>query len=125
MKRLLPVITRRELLLVSLTAAVCFSIAIPISGAATHARVPVPLRVAPGGSVLFPNLNWQCWSAAKTTGTNSNGTQWTIPAAIACYEPSSGRIVGKRISVSRKRIVVFRCTNGGDCSTLGHWRRTP
>jgi len=117
-------VTRRELLLVSLTAAVCFAIAIPIGGAATQARTPV--TVEPGGSVLFPNLDWQCWSAAKTTGTDSNGQHWTIPAAVSCSAPGSGRTVGKRTSVSRNWIAVFHCTNGnGDCPALGKWKRTP
>jgi len=125
MKTFLSFLTRRELLLVSLTAAVCFAIAIPMSGAATHDATPVSLE--PGGAVVFPNLNWHCTSVARTTAVNRNAIPVTYPAHVICStgNAASSDISGKWVAVDRNRIIVGRCTNGVlKCPTLGKWKRT-
>lgn len=128
MKRFLSFLTRRELLLVSLTAAVCFAIAIPMSGAATHAQTPV--TVAPDTYVVFPNLDWACYSSPKSKAINRDGIPVIVPARVECYRANNAsdltHIVGKLTSVTPHQIWVLRCTDGvANCPTLGKWKRNP
>ena len=117
---------RREVVLMTLTALVCFAIAIPLSEAAgkrTQGTVTVPV----GGSVTFSGMSWTCDNRAPLTATDQTGTVRHAPQSVGCYhlDPHKG-IVGVWTLVNHSKVIVLRCTYGViDCPRLGVWPRTP
>jgi hypothetical protein len=118
---------RREIGLMTLTALVCFGVAIPLTGAAAgngHGTVAIP----PGGSVSFVGLDLKCGSFAPETALDQKGEKRIVPLRVDCYRASGDGVhkglEGVWTQVTRSKIVVQRCTFGiPACPLLGSWSR--
>ena len=118
---------RREIGLMTLTALVCFGVAIPLTGAAAgngHGTV----TIAPGGSVSFVGLDLTCSSVAPVTTLDQRGKKRTAPLRVDCYRASGDGVhkglEGVWTQVTRDKIFVLRCTFGiPACPLLGSWSR--
>ena len=88
-----PRLTRREIVLVALTALVCFAIAIPLTSASSD-RASRQFTVWPGNDARFANLDWNCH-------------YYTARKGIDCGRESTDG--GVQLEVTGEQLWVVRC----------------
>lgn len=113
---------RREIGLMTLTALVCFAIAVPLTGSAAH-QSQATVTIPPGVSVKFAGMGWTC----RLTEADPAARIHHDRQNIGCFhlDPHKG-IVGVWTMVDHSRVYVLRCTYGvRDCPRLGNWLRIP
>ena len=92
-------ITRRDLVLVAVTAVACFAVAIPLTSASSgHSQRQ--FTVWPGNSARFANMDWSCDYQAGQQGSVRN------PPVVVCGRESTNR--GVMVFVDGLRITVQR-----------------
>ena len=110
-----PRIARREMVLITITALVCFAIAIPLTRAsADHAQRQ--FTVWPGNSARFANLDWNCEYLPA-------GSVTTKVPALTCGRESTER--GLRVSVTGDIAGLFTCQSLQNCKRIALRPRTP
>jgi hypothetical protein len=111
-----PRITRRDGVVVAVTAAVCFAVAIPLTSASSR-HSHRQFTVWPGNSARFANMDWNCDYSAEFTAKKQGGGSMLVPAQIQCVRESTAR--GLRFTVTGDDIDVARC--GGGSGTNIAW----
>jgi hypothetical protein len=113
---------RRDVVLVLLTAAACFLVAVPFTtGALDRSERRVTIR--PGSVVSFAGLDWSCvYPPVGTRRGNSYAFFAHQGTGLICNRESPGTGLS---DLSGEKVLVYQCLPGSKCRTLLKHARNP